>query len=121
MPLLHSRLIRWRVTKLVNSIEITSAEWDAGQQLHGRVNKAHSMNQSSVLHSTCHLNLVSAWLWSRFILQIRILFGRFKISNQFDFECWRKSGHTEEPCSSSTGGDTNREKMQTPHRKDYQL
>lgn len=141
MPLLHSRLIRWCVTKLVNSIEITSPEREAGQQLflarEGEQSTQREPIISAAFHGDlCHLNLLSPWLWSRFIPQIRRPFqgrgedsggegteedwetpgpatslsqrltrvhinGWFKISKSTWLQCWRKSEHTEEPCSST--------------------
>ncbi len=75
---MHSRLIRWRVTKLVNSTDITPAEREAGQQLFIAWEAERSTQHEPILSATfhgnlCHLNLL-ALLWSRFILQIRILF-----------------------------------------------
>lgn len=64
MLLLHSRLIRWRVTKLVKSIEITPAEREAGQQLFIAWEAEQSTQHEPIISATfhgnlCHLNLLS--------------------------------------------------------------
>lgn len=61
---MHSRLIRWPVTKLVASIEITSAECRAGQQSFIAWEAKQSTQHGPIISVTfygnlCYLNLLS--------------------------------------------------------------
>lgn len=64
MPLLNSRLIRWHATKLVNSIEITSTEQEAGQQSFIAWEAEQSTQHERIISVTfhdnfCHLKFIA--------------------------------------------------------------
>lgn len=67
---MHARLIRWRVIKLVKSIEITSAELEAGQQLFIAWEAEQSTQHEAIISATfhgnlCHQNLLSPMVKER--------------------------------------------------------
>lgn len=73
MPLLHSRLIKWHVSILVNSIDMTSAEQEAEQQLFSPRQAEQSTQYGPIIGAAFNCNLSNLNIESLMVTKNRFI------------------------------------------------